>query len=64
MSKLRVHNLIVSLDGFATSEGQSLDAAFGHAQRTFMEWFEKIRIWRGLQPGGQLGPDEAIASAA
>ena len=21
------------------------------------------RIWRGLQPDGQLGPDEAIASA-
>ena len=32
MSKLRVHNLVVSLDGFATGEGQSLDAAFGYAQ--------------------------------
>ena len=63
MSKLRVHNLVVSLDGFASGEGQSLDAAFGHAQQAFMEWFGKIRIWRGLQPDGQLGPDEAIASA-
>jgi hypothetical protein len=63
VSKLRVYNLVVSLDGFATGEGQSLDAAFGHAQQAFMEWFEKIRIWRGLQPDGQLGPDEAIASA-
>jgi hypothetical protein len=58
-----VHNLVVSLDGFATGEGQSLDAAFGHAQQAFMEWFGKIRIWRGLQPDGMLGPDEAIASA-
>ena len=33
MSHLRVHNLVVSLDGYATGEGQSLDAAFGHAQR-------------------------------
>jgi hypothetical protein len=63
VSKLRVHNLVVSLDGFATGEGQSLDAAFGHAHQTFMEWFGKIRIWRALQPDGQLGPDEAIASA-
>jgi hypothetical protein len=63
VSKLRVHNLVVSLDGFATGEGQSLDAAFGHAQQAFMEWFGKIRIWRGLQPDGPLGPDEAIASA-
>ena len=62
MSKLRVHNLVVSLDGFATGEEQSLDAAFGHAQQAFMEWFEKIRIWRALAPDGQLGPDEAIAS--
>jgi hypothetical protein len=63
VSKLRVHNLVVSLDGFATGEGQSLEAAFGHAQQAFMEWFGKIRIWRGLQPDGKLGPDEAIASA-
>jgi hypothetical protein len=33
VSKLRVHNLVVSLDGFATGEGQSLEAAFGHAQQ-------------------------------
>jgi dihydrofolate reductase len=63
VSKLRVHNLVVSLDGFATGEGQSLDAAFGHAQQPFMEWFEKLRIWRGLQPDGKLGPAEAVASA-
>jgi len=63
VSKLRVHNLVVSLDGFATGEGQSLDAAFGHAQQAFMDWFGKIRIWRGPQSDGQLGPDEAIASA-
>ena len=63
MSKLRVHNIVVSLDGFATGEGQSLDAGFGHAQQAFAEWFGKLRIWRGLQPDGTLGPDEAIASA-
>ena len=29
MSHLRVHNLVVSLDGYATGEGQSLTAASG-----------------------------------
>ena len=59
MPNLRVHNLVVSLDGYATGEGQSLDAAFGHAQQEFMEWFGKLRIWRGLLPDGKLGADEA-----
>ena len=63
MSVLRVHNLVVSLDGYATGEGQSLDAAFGHAHQEFMEWFGKLRIWRGPLPDGKLGADEAIASA-
>ena len=63
MANLRAHNIVVSLDGYATGEGQSLDAAFGHAQQEFMEWFGKLRIWRGLLPDGKLGPDEAIASA-
>jgi dihydrofolate reductase len=63
MPKLRVHNFVVSLDGYAAGDGQSTDAAFGHAQREFLDWFSKIRIWRGLQPEGKYGPDEAIASA-
>jgi dihydrofolate reductase len=63
VSKLRVHNMVVTLDGYATGDGQSLDAAFGHAHDQFMVWFEKNRIWRGLQPDGNFGPDEAIASA-
>jgi dihydrofolate reductase len=63
VSKLRVHNFVVSLDGYASGENQSLDAAFGHAQREFLDWFRKLRIWRGEQPDGKLGPDEAIASA-
>ena len=63
MSKLRVHNLVVSLDGYATGRGQTTSAAFGDAQDQFMHWFGKIRIWRGLLPDGNFGPDEAIAAA-
>ena len=31
MSVARIHNLSISLDGFATGEPQSADAPFGHA---------------------------------
>lgn len=34
MSRVRVHNFSVSVDGFATGEGQSPDAPFGHAGDT------------------------------
>lgn len=63
MSKLRAHNIVVSLDGYATGEGQSREAGFGSAQQEFMGWFEKLRIWRGTLSDGMLGPDEAIATA-
>jgi dihydrofolate reductase len=63
MSLLRVHNFVVSLDGFASGEGQSLETGFGHAQDELLGWFERIRLWRGSQQDDNLGPDEAIASA-
>lgn len=62
MSRLRVHNFVVSLDGYATGHGQSIRAGFGDAQKEFLSWFERLRIWRGLEPDGTLGPDEALAA--
>jgi hypothetical protein len=59
MSKLRVHNFVVSLDGYASGEAQSIDAAVGHAQREFLDWFGKLRIWRGGQPSVFLDGDLA-----
>ncbi len=32
MTRTRIHNLSLSLDGFATGEGQSADAPIGHAE--------------------------------
>ena len=32
VSRVRVHNFSVSLDGFGTGAGQSLEAPFGHAE--------------------------------
>ncbi|WP_042378181.1 dihydrofolate reductase family protein [Streptacidiphilus melanogenes] len=64
MSRVRVHNFSVSLDGFATGEGLSFDAPFGHAGTRLHQWFFGTRTFRAMQgqPGGSAGVDDAIAS--
>lgn len=64
MPQVRVHNLSVSLDGFATGSGQSLDAPFGHAGRRLHEWFFATRTFHAMhgEPGGTTGIDDAMAS--
>jgi dihydrofolate reductase len=65
MSKVRVHNFAVSLDGFATGEGQSLERPFGHAGGRLMEWFFETRAFQAMngKDGGSEGVDNAYASA-
>ncbi|OBH30336.1 deaminase [Mycobacterium sp. E342] len=64
MSQVRVHNFSVSLDGFATGIGQSLDAPFGHAAGRLHEWFFGTRTFRAMhgESGGTTGVDDALAS--
>lgn len=64
MSRVRVHNFSVSVDGFATGEGQSLDAPFGHAGARLHEWFFPTRTFRQMQdkPDGSRGADDAVAA--
>ena len=64
MSRVRVHNFSVSLDGFGTGEGQSLDAPFGHAGTRVHDWFFPTRTFREMQgePGGSEGLDDSFAS--
>jgi dihydrofolate reductase len=64
MSLVRVHNFAVSLDGYGTGEGQSLQAPFGHADGRLMEWFFTTRSFRAMQgeSGGGTGVDDAFAS--
>ena len=67
MSRVRVHNFSVSLDGFGTGEGQTLDAPFGHAGTRLHEWFFPTRTFQGLSDsqgdsGGSTGIDDAFAS--
>ena len=45
MSQVRVHNFSVSLDGFGTGEGQSLEAPFGHAGTRLHEWLFATRTF-------------------
>jgi dihydrofolate reductase len=65
MSLVRVHNFAVSLDGFGTGEGQSLEAPFGHAgHRLMQDWFFRTRTFRAMQGAadGSRGVDDAFAS--
>jgi dihydrofolate reductase len=62
-----VHNLSISLDGFGTGEGQTLEAPFGHAGSRLVQWAMGTRTFRAMGiPGegeGSFGVDEAFASA-
>ena len=58
MPLARIHNLAISLDGFATGEPQSLEAPFGHAGERLHTWMFATRYWR---PDGTVGVDNAFA---
>jgi hypothetical protein len=58
MSLTRIHNLSISLDGFATGEPQSAEAPFGHAGERLHEWMFGTRFWG---PDGTAGVDDAFA---
>jgi dihydrofolate reductase len=63
MSRTRIHNLAISLDGFATGHGQALDAPFGHAGHRLVEWMLATRFGASMmgRPGGTVGVDDAFA---
>ena len=70
VTKLRVHNLAVSLDGFATGEGQSLETPFGHAEGRLMRWFFPTNTFVSMSSHedeavgmGTHGVDDAFAAA-
>jgi dihydrofolate reductase len=65
MSRVRVHNFSISLDGFGTGEGQAADTPFGHAGQRLHEWMFATRFWDatggdGARPAG-AGVDNAFA---
>ena len=59
MSRVRVHNFSISLDGFATGVDLALDAPFGHAGHRLHGWLFVTRFaHREIlgQPGGASAP--------
>ncbi|WP_433756329.1 dihydrofolate reductase family protein [Nocardia sp. CA-135398] len=63
MSLVRIHNFSVSLDGFATGEGQAPDAPFGHAGERLHEWMFATQFGNRMfgTPGGSTGTDNTFA---
>jgi dihydrofolate reductase len=63
MPQVRVHNFSVSLDGFATGEGLTFEAPFGHAGHRLHEWMMATGVGRPIigQTGGSAGVDNAFA---
>jgi dihydrofolate reductase len=63
MTRTRIHNLSISLDGFATGEGLSADAPFGHAGHRLHEWMFATRFGAQIVGGGggSAGTDDALA---
>ena len=63
MTRTRIHNLSISLDGFATGEGQAPDAPFGHAGHRLHEWMIATRFGAPIvgREGGTAGVDNALA---
>ncbi|MGD1011309.1 MAG: dihydrofolate reductase family protein [Acidimicrobiales bacterium] len=64
MASVRVHCLSVSLDGYASGEGQGRDAPFGHAGGRLLAWFDATRSFRELHglTGGATNADDGFAS--
>jgi dihydrofolate reductase len=64
MSRVRIHNFTISLDGFATGVDLSLEAPFGHAGQRLHHWMFATRFAHETilgQPGGTDGVDNALA---
>jgi dihydrofolate reductase len=64
MSSVRVHCVSVSVDGYASGEGQRPDAPFGHAGGRLLAWFDATRSFRQLhdESGGTTKADDSFAS--
>ena len=65
MSFVRVHNFSVSLDGYGTGDGQTVQAPFGHAGTRLHEWAFPtrtfVRMGFGTDTDGTTGIDEVFA---
>jgi dihydrofolate reductase len=64
MSRVRVHNLTISLDGYGAGEPQTTELPFGHGAH-IMDWFKATRSFHNMigdPEGGETGIDDDFAS--
>jgi dihydrofolate reductase len=61
VARVRVHSLVVSLDGYAAGPDQSVDAPFGVGGQVLTAWYWDTRFGRAMigQDGGAEGVDDA-----
>jgi dihydrofolate reductase len=65
MSRVRVHNLTISLDGFAAGPEQSLSAPMGLGTENLHRWLFSTSFGADIigREGGTTGADDALARA-
>jgi dihydrofolate reductase len=63
MTRTRIHNLSISLDGFGAGEPQTLDTPMGHAGHRLHEWMIATSFGASImgRQGGTAGVDNAVA---
>lgn len=63
MSKLRVENFAISIDGFGAGPDQDLQNPLGIGGPELMEWFFHTRVWRRMHGAedGEAGIDNSVA---
>jgi dihydrofolate reductase len=65
MTKLRVANFSISLDGYGAGPNQSLDEPLGQGGMALHDWFRATRTFKAMvtgESGGETGPDDAFAA--
>ncbi|MDQ4027835.1 MAG: dihydrofolate reductase family protein [Actinomycetota bacterium] len=60
MPRLRVHNLSISLDGFAAGRNQGRDDPLGEGGEELHEWVFNTRYWREML--GESGGEEGVSN--
>jgi dihydrofolate reductase len=64
MSRLRVHNFSISLDGFGAGSNQDLKNPLGEGGESLHEWFIRTRTFQQIlrKSDGETGVDDDFAS--